>query len=120
MKYSTYLSWGVEGADNADYDICVIRPVVSPEQEEADGFNYVSRCGSEGASYDVYDSLEKAIIQSHYNPAKIQFKNFTAEQLGEKDRILSNYFWDNENGYRKKVIDVHLRSAYKNETFRKL
>lgn len=103
MKYSTYVAWGVAAVDKAAYDVCVIRPVTSVEQEEGDGFNYVSRCGSEGASYDVYDSLERAIVQSQYNPTKIQFKGFTADQLQEKEEILNNYFWDNENGHQKRV-----------------
>ncbi len=88
MEYCVETDWINE--DNNIYDHCYIYP--NPENDlyrDFDGFNIQDRCS--GYTFDIYSSLEEAIVYSSYNPIYIEFLDFNPEQQEEKDSILEKY-----------------------------
>ena len=99
-KYFTYTEYGCHPEDNGYYCNCIVR-YATPDDEEYDGYNMVGRGGDEGFDMFISDSLEDAIINSHFNPDAIQFE-LNDDDMKLKDQILSKYRWDREKGLVKK------------------
>lgn len=96
MKYCVYTFW-----DYPDMDKCEIYHSTQ-DLEEYDGFNIAS--SHDGVTFNIYNSLEEAIINSDYNPECIKFTDLSEEEIKEKDNILSKYVWTYENEYQVKEI----------------
>ncbi len=94
MRYCVYIDWYYEDSR------CIISHS-TPEKENLDGDNLVGHGGNSGYSFDIYDTLEEAIIQSQYNPQMIDFSDLSNDELLEKEDILSKYIWNSETGYQK-------------------
>lgn len=78
MKYSVFIEWGLDS--NGPYENCFIAP--SDESEDfQDGENYVSKGGSEGMKFNIYDSLDEAVEKSGFIPTAITFNNIPEEML---------------------------------------
>lgn len=95
MRYCVYNEWSYP----QNKDKCIIY-LAKKEDECYDGQNMYSRLG--GFDFSIYDSLEEAILNSHYNPKYIEFKDLSDKELTEKDKILEKYIWTCENGYELK------------------
>lgn len=100
-RYIVILSWNYRGKPEDHYERCSIEPV-TPENEQYDGYGFVSGVNRDGLQIDIYDSLEAAILNSHCNPKAIEFDGLTEDELKEKDEILSKYTWSYEHDYQKK------------------
>ena len=98
-KYITYAEYGYH-PEEGHYCNCTIR-YATPDDEEYDGYNMVGRGGDEGFDMFISNTLEDAIINSHFNPDAIQFK-LTQDDMKLKDEILSKYVWDREKGLIEK------------------
>lgn len=96
MKYGVYVEWSYL---EPQYENCSIG-IVSKEQEQYDGENMIGHAGMEGYHFDIYSSLEKAIVNSGFNPEHIEFdENINRKNI---DKVLNKYVWTYETGYKKK------------------
>ena len=80
-KYSVYIEWGFALGDDDKfhpYEQCIINKIKSDDQcIQFDGDNYVSHGGSEGMEFTIHNTLEEAILHSHYDIGAIKFTNIT-------------------------------------------
>ena len=98
--YVRFIEWDY-GLGNDSYEKCFIAPA-SQEDIDNDGFNFIGGAGSNGAELEVFDTLEKAILSSSFNPFVATYSGLSKEEMDERDRILSTIKWDNERGVIKK------------------
>lgn len=98
-RYCVSIAWDYTCEES--FEECSIFKA-EPEYEDYDGSNMVSGGGRDGYSFDIYNSLEEAIINAHFNPEYIKFVDLSIEELNEKNKILSKYVWDKVKGLVKK------------------
>ena len=100
-KYAVYTDWNYDGDPEECYEHCIIAPATK-EDEEGNGENCISGSGRNGITFDVYNSLEEAILGANFKPEFMEFHNFTIEEIVKKNEILSHYIWNKEVGFQKK------------------
>lgn len=100
-RYCVQIEWDYSLPIENIYEECYIFPSES-SYEEIDGSNMISGPGRSGYEFNIYNSLEEAIVNAHFNPDYISFQNMTEIELSEKDNILSKYRWDQNRGLIKK------------------
>ncbi len=98
-RYFVNVMWGC--SLDGPYEKCDIG-YANQEDEEHDGFNFVGKGGNEGQDFFIVDSLEDAIVNSHFNPYSIKFNELNEEDIILKDEILQKYEWDTYYGLVKK------------------
>ena len=98
--YARFIEWDYNLGEDS-YERCFIAPA-SQEDIDNDGFNFIGGAGSNGAELEVFDTLEKAILSSSFNPFKINYSELSEEELKEKDKVLSKIIWDPEDGVKIK------------------
>ena len=98
--YVRFIEWDYNLGEDS-YERCFIAPA-SQEDIDNDGFNFIGGAGSNGAELEVFDTLEKAILSSSFNPFKINYSELSEEELKEKDKILSKIIWDLKDGVKLK------------------
>lgn len=96
MKYVVFEEWSYV---EPFYERCIIRKATK-DDEEWDGWNFVSGAGRDGAKFDIYNSLEEAIVKSGYNPEHITFDQ--SLNKNKITKILNKYNWNQEIGLVKK------------------
>ena len=97
MKYSVLNEWNYKG--EKPQERCQIERATK-DMVEYDGFNL---CGKEdGVAFDIYDDLEAAIVNAQFNPAKIEYIDFTEEENKEVNNILKKYEWSDYFGLVKR------------------
>lgn len=96
---------------------CTIFPAL-PEHEADDGIGYASSSG-DGMDFRIFDSLEEAIVQSHFDPFAINFKNLSKADSALKDEILSRCSWTPKGGLtismKFKIITLCGSTKFKDE-----
>lgn len=98
-RYCVYIFWDYTLEE--PLDVCEIFPS-SVEYEQYDGNNFISGTGRDGFEFNIYNTLEEAVVQSHFNPEHIQYSDLTELELLEIDNVLQRYKWDNTKGLVKK------------------
>ena len=98
--YVRFIEWDYNLGEDS-YERCFIAPA-SQEDIDNDGFNFIGGAGSNGAELEVFDTLEKAILSSSFNPFKADYSELSKEEIDERDRILSTIKWDSKKGIVKK------------------
>lgn len=81
------------------YEKCYIFPS-SPDYEEMDGANMLGR--NDGFEFNIYNSLEEAIVNAHFNPKHILFEGMEEAENKEIERVLNIYTWNQVSGLIKK------------------
>lgn len=97
-KFAVYVEWNY--CCENPYDKCLLYPATEHD-EEYDGWNFISGAGRDGADLNVYPNLLDAIINAHFNPFKIEYKDLTEEEIKEKDNYLKTITWDSNIGIKK-------------------
>ena len=87
-KFAVCIEWNYRGSPEERFEKCTIYPATQ-EDEERDGDNCITGKGVDGYRFDIYSSLEDAIL--------------TEEETNDKDKMLSSYTWSYEHGLQKKV-----------------
>ena len=98
--YVRFIEWDYNLGEDS-YERCFITPA-SQEDIDNDGFNFVGGAGSNGAELEVFDTLEKAILSSSFNPFKADYSGLSKEEIDERDKVLSKIIWDPEDGVKIK------------------
>lgn len=98
-RYLICTTWGC--SMDGPYENCNIG-YVTKENEKCVDFGFVGRGGGEGLDCFITNSLEEAIVSSHFNPYFIKFYELDEEDLALKDKILQRYKWDDYKGLVKK------------------
>jgi hypothetical protein len=103
MKYTVIIHCVYSGPVEERYERCIIRPTTY-EDAERDDISFVSGAGNE--TYDLYimNGLEEAILSTHFNPVAIEFKDFSEDEIAQKDEIIAKYGWDPVKGVYRKVF----------------
>ena len=100
-KFGVFSEWSYQGKPEEHYEHCFIAPTTE-EQEQYDGDNCVGCGGREGYEFGVYPSLREAIINAHFDPSAIQFKDLTEEEQKAKDELLAKCTWSYKDGLKIK------------------
>lgn len=102
-KYAVYVEWNYAPAEKDSFERCCI---YHPEEDvlEFDGDNMVCGSGNSGFNFDVYDTLEDAIIKSGFNATYIDFQDIDAKEITD---VLSHYMWLEDVGYVKVPIEIN-------------
>ena len=101
-KFAVCIEWNYRGSPEERLEKCTIYPATQ-EDEERDGDNCITGKGVDGYRFDIYSSLEDAILNAGFNPFHIQYEGLTEEETNDKDKMLSSYTWSYEHGLQKKV-----------------
>ena len=101
-RYCVYIEWNYRGNEEDRFERCFIYPS-NPDYEEMNGANMVGGSGYDGYEFNIYDSLEEAIVNAKFNPKYISYSSMKDKELREKDIILDKYEWNQTKGLVKKV-----------------
>lgn len=93
-KYAVSVWWNTDNCE------CHIYHPTKSDLEH-DGDNYVSRGGSEGMHFDIYDNIETALVKCAYNPKKIKF-HLNNKSMNIVKKILKQYTWNTKTGLVKR------------------
>lgn len=99
MKYLVSQNWAYDVEE--PYEKCSIT-IATEEDEKWDGYNIISGANRNGMSFDIYDTLEQAIVQAHFNPDGIEFADDIDKN--EINSILDKYIWNPYHGLINKII----------------
>lgn len=94
-KYFVCVQWGYN--EDGQYEECGIRY----SKEDDFEWDLIGRAGNEGIRCSIADSLEEALLLSHFNPMHIQFELDDVDMI-IKEEILKDYEWDYYYGLIKK------------------
>lgn len=100
-RYCVHIEWNYTGEEEYRFERCFIFPS-STGYESMDGANMVGCKGMEGYSFDIYNSLEEAIVNAHFNPKHILFEGMEEAENKEIERVLNIYTWNQFRGLIKK------------------
>ena len=92
MKFLVYQEWAYDVQE--PYEKCFISRA-GEDDEQYNGCNIISGANRNGMSFDIYDSLEEAIVKSGFNPKHIDFEDIDQNLI---DGILSKYIWNQKTG----------------------
>lgn len=101
-KYAVYVEWNYAPTKEDSFErCCIYHP--NDEALQYDGDNMIGHHGNEGFNFDVYDTLEDAMINSGFNPIHIDFQDIDAKEITD---VLSHYMWLEDVGYVKVPIET--------------
>lgn len=96
-KYAVYIEWGYRPDTSEPFERCCI---YHPDDDALsyDGYNMVGEHGNAGFDFNIYDTLEDAMVNSGFNPNHIDFQDIDKKDITD---VLSHYMWLANEGYVK-------------------